>query len=342
MVRFLHVSSDNAVITKETFNAPELCSGFEQHSYNIDGALYLSKVDDDNPESSMWLRLRQLIANHTDYNKPEESGETEESGDESASADDSEKTDYWLSGTKNYLDFDFEQHKIYVVDSPDDLKQLFIKYGDFDQKPLWKRWYTQKEYAKDELRFQKMKDLPLLIKFIDNLDNATRSQLLTPNPATAAKFEKLIASRNTRNMPFVQIKNEQVVIPKKGITCEFLVDLMRTKQKWEMMITDSPELEIHTTLRSIDFPKMAEAGYNGIYYTTNLVKFNSLADEDTNGKPRKKYVDCASFVVKPDIGEIPDFMPFCDDEDKQKMKAAIEYYIQWLAVDTLMLWRWPF
>lgn len=327
MVRFCHISPDNVVITKETFKKPNLNASFCQtHSFNMDGAFYLSKVDDDNPESSMWMRHRKILHSHTDFYIKQNEG----------------KPDGWLTGTKTFLDLEFEQHKIYVVDTPDDLKQLFLKYGNYRQFVKWAfEDETEETHKLNELRFEKLKALRILNQFIDSLDPEYLAQLRNPEPKTAAKFAKLIASRNIRNMPLVGIKNQQVIIPKKGMTCEFLVDLLRTQQKWEALVADPSDLRISTVVDSLDFRKIANDGYNGIYYSTNLVKFSEIANEDMTGKPLKKYVDWCILVAKPDIGDLPDFMEFLSEDDKKEIKDEIEFYIQWMASDTLMLWEWP-
>ena len=327
MVRFCHISSDNSVITKDTFKKPKLTADFCQtHSFNMDGAFYLSKVDDDNPDSSMWVRLRKLLNTHTDFYVKKNGG----------------KPDEWLSGTKTYLDLDFTKHRIYVVDTPDELKQLFIKYGKYRQFVKWAlRDETEETHKLNELRFEKLNELQVLNQFIDSLEPEYLAQLHNPEPKTAAKFDKLIASRNIRNMPLVAVKNQQVIIPKKGIKCEFLVDLLRTQQKWKALVADPSDLRISTRLDSLDFRKIANDGYTGIYYSTNLVKFNSLADENMTGKPFKEYVDWCSFVAKPDIGDLPDFLEFLTEKEKEEIKDEIEFYIQWLGSDTLMLWDWP-
>jgi len=327
MVRFVHCSIKGDIISKDTFKKPNLNVSFcETHKFNLTGAFYLSKVDDDNPESSMWVRHRKILHSHTDYYLKTEEG----------------LVDGWLTGTKTYLDLDFTKHKIYVVDTPNDLKQLFLMYGRFSQQVEWELGRSTKEtHNLNQLRFEKLKDLRVLNQFINSLDPEYLAQLRNPEPKTADKFARLIASRNIRNMPLVSIKNQQVNIPKKGITCEFLVDLLRTQQKWETLVADPSDLRISTVVDSLDFRKIANDGYNGIYYSTNLVKFNELADEDMTGKPLKKYVDWCNFITQPDIGELPEFMEFLSDDDKKEIKDEIEYYIRWLGSDTLMIWDWP-
>jgi len=154
MVKFVHVSSWNTVITKDTFKKPKLNTGFcNTHSFNLSGALYLSKVDDDNSDSSMWVRACQILNAHTDYYIKKNNG----------------KPDEWLAGTKTFLDLDFDLHCIYLVDNPDDLKQVFIKYGKFSQSPIWEtRKETLETHKMNEQRFEKLKELRVLNQFIDS------------------------------------------------------------------------------------------------------------------------------------------------------------------------------
>ena len=326
MPRFLHVSPNGEIITKDNYkNQKSIKPSQYTSSFNAHGALYLSRVDDDNPESSMWLRYRQL--------KMETELLVKRSGDDDATHD------QWLApnAVKTVVDVDFGEQQIYVVDTPDDLKTLFVKYGIYEQKAKWRG--DDETYRRDNLRVQKMMELPIITEFLETkiLDDRHRQFL-----ANQDKLAKLIATRTTRNMPLVKIKSGEVVISKKGITIEFLVDLIRTRFSYEKLIDDPSDLEITTSIKTLDFNRMLADGYNGIYYSTNIVQFNQKVHDgiELDRKSRPRFVNWQGYIAKPDIGKIPDFMPFLTDEVKTGIKDEIEEYITWLGSDTLILWNW--
>jgi hypothetical protein len=327
MPRFLHVSTNGVTITKDTFKKPKsIKSAHQTSSLNAAGALYLSRVDDGNSDSSMWLRYLQL--------KMETEQLVKRSGDDL-------KPDDWLvpDTAKTFIDIDFKEQKIYVVDTPDDLKTLFVKYGIYEQKAKWSRGGDSETYRRDNLRVQKMLELHIITEFLETKILEDRHRQFLANPD---KLAKLIATRTIRNMPLVRIKASQVVIPKKGITTEFLVDLIRTRISYEKLIDDPSDLQITTSIKTLDFNRMLADGYNGIYYSTNIVRFNDKVYDgiELDRKSRPRFINWQGYIAKPDIGKIPDFMPFLTDEDKTEIKDEIEDYITWLGSDTLILWNW--
>lgn len=331
----MHVSKDhNRVFKRKKFHEPAIhkSGGLYQHDFNMDGALYLSKVDDDDEKSSMWLRFRKLLEKYPQppykrYNRKTKT--TEEISDP-----DADKPDPWLNGKIHYFDVDFNAHHIYVVDTPEDLKNLFIKYGYFHQRVK----YRPGTHEINEIRFKYMRKLLILNEFLDKLGESDKNRMKD------TKIDIVKTNRNTRNMPLVQIRKKAIVVPKKGITFEFLVDLVRTKESFEKIIGDPSDLEIWTYLRAINFPLMVKDGYNGLYYSTNIVKFANdeqlakIYDEDTD--PKNELRHWQKLLQQPDIGEMPNFLPFCSKEDMDDSKKTIEQYIQWIGSDTLILWKW--
>jgi hypothetical protein len=89
---------------------------------------------------------------------------------------------------------------------------------------------------------------------------------------------------------------------------------------------------------------MVKDGYNGLYYSTNIVKFANdeqlakIYDEDTS--PNHELRHWQKLLQQPDIGDMPNFIPFCSKEDMDDSKKTIEQYIQWIGSDTLILWKW--
>ena len=156
------------------------------------------------------------------------------------------------------------------------------------------------------------------------------------------KVIRITENRNIRNMPYVKIFYNHVVIPKKGINFEFMIDLYRTKTYYDNLIGDPSDLngKVNTRLIGIDFPKMVRDGYNGLYYSTELfTQYDNIFDI-----PDENVTYCwdSNFIQRPNIGEFPDCHPFFSKEDKDDIKRSIEGYIQWLGSDTMIIWNWIF
>jgi len=90
-------------------------------------------------------------------------------------------------------------------------------------------------------------------------------------------------------------------IDKKKTHFEFIIDIIRTKEFNEKIIGDISEIGTKTVLETIDYNKLLNDGYNGLYYSDNLVRVNSkMAEEDLRSDINHKYVD------EIDIGDFPD------------------------------------
>jgi hypothetical protein len=272
-MRFMHVSkTHDTIFTRDKFQKPAIhCKGgLAQHDFNMDGAFFLSKVDDDNENSSMWLRYREILQKYPAPTPLRYKWKTQTY--EEIKSDKDDEPDLWLSGKKFHFDVDFTSHSILVIDSIDDLKNFFMKYGYFEQKVRYNSntHFIKNNYTKDTLRFETMKKLYILNQFIESLDVLNKERMMDPN-----KVDRVKKSRNIRNMSYVKITKNNVVIPKKGVNFEFLVDVIRTKEYLEKIVGDFSDVEIETTMNAINFPKLINDGYNGIYYSTNIVKFVS-------------------------------------------------------------------
>jgi hypothetical protein len=343
-MRFMHISKNqDTVFAYSKFQRPAIhCKGgLAQHDFNMDGAFYLSKVDDDNEDSSMWLRYRKILEKYPAPTPLRYKWKTQ-TYEEIKSVEENEP-DFWLNGKKFHFDLDFTSHSILLIDSIDDLKNFFMKYGYFQQKVRRNKdsYWNNNNYDKDVLRFKMMKKLYILNQFIDNLDFLSKERMMDPN-----KIECVKKSRNIRNMSYVKIMKNAVIIPKKGINFEFLVDIIRTKEYLENIVGDFSDVEIETTMNAINFPKLIKDGYNGIYYSTNIVKFVSQErmDDIKNDKydPEHKVLHWQKFIERPKIDEIPGFNSFCSKSDMDFIKRRIESYIQWLGSDTMIVWNWIF
>lgn len=328
-MRFLHVSKDGT-FSKRNFIAPPIHKkgGFCQHDFNMDSALYLSKATDNG--DSMWLNYRRILQNNPSPPRPIRKRKQYIYNIEKV-VDDS---DPWLTGHKNFVDVDFDKHHIYVISNTDQLRDFFVKYGVYKQHVKWSCDYDEK---KDNIRLKNYYKSNIINTFIDNLDSKYKDIM-----NDHIKVIRITENRNIRNMPFVKIFNNHVVIPKKGINFEFMIDLYRTKTYYDNLIGDTSDLndKVITRLIGIDFPKMVRDGYNGLYYSTELfTQYDNIFDIPNENVT---YSWDSNFIQRPNIGEFPNCHPFFSIEDKGYIKESIEGYIQWLGSDTMIVWKWIF
>ena len=345
-MKFIHSSSGDR-ITKENFVPPKLTrnGAWEQHDFNLDGGFYLSKADEE--DSSMWLKFREKRIKYPapktcfiETSKKIREVKFDESFDDS-----------WVDKNKHFYDVDFEKHKIYVVDSIEDIRSFFIKYGNFSQKIYLPLHLTRDMPIENyKILLVYLRKMDLIESFLETMDEENKSKI-----GDTSKIDTLKARRNFHNLPYINIRKKKIIIPKKGINFEFLVDLIRTKEYYENMITkniDIPTLrsEIRTTFEGIDFIKLNKEGYNGVYYGTNVVRF--LEDEEIELiyaeklklHSERKYhgISDDMYMKDIDIGDFPRILPDIKDEELVSFKKKIEFYFKWLGSDTLLLWNWVF
>jgi hypothetical protein len=316
-MKFIHVSTEpNFILNKDTFKVPYLSNhSYGWHNFNLDNALYLASVyKKDNEDTCMWLERNDYFYKYVkDYKSIRD----------------------YANGTKFYFDVEFEKDKIYVIDTIDDLIKFIVNYSYFGQQ-------LDKPIDDEDKMLDIMRKKFVIDNFIFNLSKDDQKRINGSNIPAAIK------SRDLRNLPLVEIKKNQVVIPKKGIGFEFLVDVLRTKEYYTNYIGNTSYENISTTIHSIKYSKLVKEGYNGVYYTSNLVKFktheeiiNSLEYYEKNNLVFDKDYDQFELVYqKPDLSKLPNFIPLCSEEDRLNIIKDFEEYIQWLCTDTLMLWKW--
>lgn len=316
-MKFMHVSIDsNFVLNKDTFKVPYLSNhSYGEHEFNLGDALYLAKVyEKDEKETCMWLERYDYFYK---YIKNFES------------------TREYINGTKFYFDVDFERDRIYVIDTIDDLIKFIVNYSYFGQQ-------LDKPIDDEDKMLEIMRKKFVIDKFIFDLSKEDQNRMNSSNITQAIK------RRNLRNLPLIEIKKNQVVIPKKGIGFEFLVDILRTKEYYSNYIGNTSYENISTTVHSIKYSKLSKEGYNGVYYTSNLIKFKPHEEikeslefyEKNNLELDKDYNRFKLIYQKPDLSKLPNFIPLCSEEDRLHIIEEFEKYIQWLCTDTLMLWKW--
>jgi len=368
--------------------------------FNLCGAYYFSKAIG---ETSMWMNYRRWVRDNDPYSK--------------------KNKDEWLDSKDYfYVDVDLDAKGIYVINTPTELRDFFVKYGiinripvhcyseisskdskkadDFrkinqilynylrnlqkDEKELLddydtvykiKEKRTRKKVSlvkirngeiiidKRKTRFGFLIDIKRTIDYNDEiisnltLYNSTyknRYKLHMMNkilidylehlsPADRAMLDNIAIvnsvknNRNLRNLSLVKVHDDKIIIDKKKPHFEFLIDIVRTIEYNDKIVGDSSDIAYKTVLDMIDYTKLLNDGYNGLYYSDKLIKVNSKMDEeDLTSEIDIKYVD------KIDIGDFPDVLGDTSIEDRIEMKANIEESIQWLGSDTLLVWKWIF
>ncbi len=305
-----------------------------RHDFNLHGALYLSKATDD--DSSMWLEYRKHILKKSYYMDQiyDNNGCTINIDEKCSKL--GEYRDSWLYGRKkHFFEIDVEKDRIYVIDTPCQLLEFFVKYGNFTQEIIdFGRTKEKKDH--DMMRLQKFKQVVIIDKFLDNLDLSYKEKIYN-----TSKFEKVKEFRNKRNMPIIKFTN-RIVIPKKGISFEFLVDIVRTKEKYIKFIGDIEQLlslDFTLKIESLNFKQLSQDGYNGLYYSTNIVKFVSEEEIASLQNMEAKEIQCEDFIQPIDIGEFPDVLGYSSKDSLKNVKEYIEDYIRWLGSDTLIMWN---
>ena len=316
-MKFMHISSElDFDLNKDTFKVPYLSNhSYGWHCFNLNNALYLANVyKKDNKDTCMWLERDDYFYKYVkDF-----------------------KTNLvYQNGKKFYFDVDFEKDKIYVIDTTNDLIKFIINYSYFVQE-------LDKPIDNEAKMLDIMRKNFVIDKFIFDLDENNKKRINSNNVTQAIK------RRNLRNLPFITIKKNKVVIPKKGITFEFLVDVLRTKEYYTTYIGNTSYENIGTCIQSIKYTKLVKEGYSGIYYSSNLVKFKSHEEikksleyyEKNNLVLDKDYDQFNLIYEAPDLSNLPNFIPLCSEKDRLNIIKDFQEYIQWLSTDTLMLWKW--
>jgi hypothetical protein len=344
MPRFLHASIGSR-IEKDSFIRPEL-DYIGLGDFNLPGGFYLSMATDD--DSSMWLELREKMKT---YSPPKtyflrQGGKKKKIVEEDYNSREYLDDDPWLGKNKHFYEVDFEEHKIYVIDSVEDIHKFFTEYGgyDFDLYTGNRKIDDKKDFLLGQLR-----KLESLEKFIENLDNCYKEKLKNTDMINTLK-----ARRNFRNLSYVKIKND-IVVPKKKFRTEFLVDLIRTeehlKRSIEKYITIKELREsMKISLKTVNYKKLNSDGYNGVYYTKNLIQF--LPEDEIkkfHSEMMEKYarkesasIHIPDMMKKTDIGTLPKIHPDMSDKRSDIAKSDIEFYLRWLGSDTLIIWNWIF
>jgi hypothetical protein len=345
-MRFIHVSIKQSKLKFNKLKKPTLhLQGDDRISFILKGCIFLSKELPNG--SSDWLNWRNDLCENKLRNLSElndkHSIDCNHSDENGISYDDD-----WLSSTrKYYFDIDFEKNKIFIVDNASDFIRLFIDYGHFNLSVdynLYKDldWKTRSiNIKKDELRVKNLINHTLINKFYDCLDEHTKNYL------SSEKITILIENRNRRNIKLLKFYKNKIIIPEKGLTHNFLLDVIRTKKYYDNLIGDREDLvnKIKICADTFNFYKMNLDGYKGIYYTENVIKRENIVCSNNN--------ECTGKCIKAINFDISDFLEDIKAPSifkkiglemtsnfKKGLKDTISSLSEWLGSEQMMLWNW--
>ncbi len=250
MRRFLHISSAGCVITYDTFRPDiDLKTGY-RNSYIPDKSLFLSVVNLDG--KSNWQRYCES---------------------------ESKLMDEWThpNVVYSFFDIDLERQNIYVIDSEKELYEFFSSYGVPVKKPfdehLIQRYKKDCELANDcKLKISMIRD------FFENMNDDDKSYIQQHQNEIDTKVFHI--SEHTKFRENIIIDG-RIIVGAKGISVNFASKLYSYQsylistrdsaidrqneyiKKYDLFVK-SPEY------RTVDYKKVRDAGYNGVYFTQNL------------------------------------------------------------------------
>jgi hypothetical protein len=334
-MKFLHISSDpEFVLSKETFISPDFTDSYDSfirfQRHHKKHMLCLAKSSDDG--SSAWSRYveRERLASERKkmYEKCERYNQ--------------------------YIDCDIESSNLYIVDNVNDLFNLYTTYGIYKKKEdfVLPEEYIGKEdiydyfivtgietfkeleksISESDETFKTLNSkLSIYKNFIDNADKNIKNIIKTIND-------------NPKHIPLSEspeICDGKVVISPKGInrrTVQLVLReisrIQKTLDNFEENLTLDIKKLNSPVFDTLDYIKMKEDGYNGIYYTSNIAKEK---DAKTYTYPMLEFNETqleilSSLYYSKDNGEDNHFT----------MEKYLSHFVDWLESDTLMVWNWIF
>lgn len=241
MTYFLHMSEKEQI----KFVEPDKL-GKHQNGYNPSGGMYLSRVikDKDSELSSAWREhSKQFVC------------KDEVLGDEETTMS------KWVNGFQHFYSIDIN-YRIMIIKTRDDLRKLFENYGVSDN-------FTSPKIP------EIINEITIYQNFLKNLKK-DKLDIIENHPE---EIIKLVTKSKTH---IVDIKDGMVVVPKnKGVTIEFVsaVFVKLKKLYGELMQEhrhfyregDGKCMYRRSQYNTINWNKMRDDGYSGIYYTQNII-----------------------------------------------------------------------
>lgn len=280
-MRFLHYSSDNKVLTRDTFIRPNpeslndasKCSSFNPCS----GVLFLSMENDDG--NSDW------------YNYCLE-----------------KNLDNWINKTKSVFEIQLQNPKILVLNDFSDLKMFIENYIEYDKKS---RTCITPEKLQESIDYYNNK-ISMCDDFFESMSEDNKEFLDTPEllNSTISKLEK-------RHYQLPRIINGDFDNKRKKNTKEFIANIYRLKKKLENDKKKEEELldnyyKIEPS--KIDYIKISKE-YDGIYYSKELTRKGKYIyetyDDDIDIETISENI-YARFNVKNDRGVEKEIISYLD------------------------------
>ena len=349
-MKFLHISNDSEfVLSKETFISPDFTDSYDcvdrfqrHHKENM---LCLAKSSDDG--SSAWSRYIERL--------------------------DSGKRLKWVTEDyykryRHYIDCDIESSNLYIVDNINDLFNLYMKYGIYKKKEdfvspediifedgrikcnvcsvvsssyhdnfivnrieMFKN--LEKSIAESDETFKTLNTkLSIYKNFIDNADKNIKNIIKTINTTSS----KHISSGESP-----VICDGKVVIPAKGINRRTVELILREISRIQETLDNFEEnlaLDIKKinspVFDELDYIKMKEDGYNGIYYTSNIAKEK---ETKTYTYPILEFNETQLEILSSLYYSKED-----SEDNHYTMEKYLSHFVDWLESDTLIVWNWIF
>lgn len=233
MAYFLHMSEKEQI----EFVKP-IDIGKHSNSYNPYGCLYLSQVTigDDSELSSGWREHSKQFV-----------GKDEILGDEESTMS------TWVNGVHHFYKVDMNQRKIMIIRNRDDLRKLFENYG------VKRNWNPPQILLICD-------KIAIYQNFLKNLKK-DKLDIVENHPE---EIVRLVAPNKTH---MIHIKDGLIVPPKnKGVSIEFVASVFyELKKLYDELAKQHRTKHQSTQYSEINWNKIRDDGYSGIYYTQNII-----------------------------------------------------------------------
>lgn len=287
-MQFLHINSEpEKKLSRETWIDPTFTELDEdRHIFHAKNLLFLSVINTDGV--SNWERYSTEI--ELEIQK-----------------DDPSYINSWRQSADRYIfTIDLKAKNILVIDTAKDVRDLFMKYAVVETIVDHKMLQNIEQDKKFTLG-----RLEEYLKYLDDLPIDKKEWLKDTDAVLAG-----IAERTAKKAPM----NRPVAMYRK-MTYEHIADVLRSVRNCYASLSRLDK-QCRTCrykyIKTLDYAKMRTDGYNGIYYTQNLVE---NADELKIPKLLSLYKGYTN-------------------GDSCTIEESIKDYIKWLQSDTLIVWTW--
>ena len=287
-MQFLHINTKSEKkLSRETWIEPTLADLDEdRHYFHTKNLLFLSKVDWDG--FSNWERYN--IKEELEYQK-----------------EDPSYVNPWRKSTDRYFfTIDLKAKHILVIDTVKDVRNLFMKYGIVEMVVDHRMLQDIEEDKKFVLE-----RLEQYLKYLDELPSDKKEWLKDTDAVLA-----VIAARNTKKAPM----NRPVAMYRK-MTHDHIADVLRSVRNCYASLSRLDKRYRtcrYKYMKTLDYAKMRADGYNGLYYTQNLVENANSLKIPKMWSLYKGYTNGGLCTIE----------------------KSIKDYVEWLQSDTLIVWNW--